>query len=163
MRSIQSQTQRRFAMRLIFYALLGALIGFFAGTATVAAEWKSDIYVEGAGYVGFARTAGWNTPGYMNVWGQTSSSVVLFRNTAWVRIWHPGLPNDPNLLTAESSKVYKNSKGGVTDTIRSGLWGDFAVTQSNHRVRYQRGTTTYTSHPDNFASCAGKWYGNKTC
>lgn len=149
-------------VKIVLCMAIAALGGALVGVSEVAAEYISSIYVEGAGYVGFARTNGWNSSGYMNVWGQSSSSVTLKSITAWAKIWHPGY-DFPPLLTAENSKSWANSKGGQTATIQSGLYGDYAATRSTHRVVNQRGTTTYTSHPDNYASCYGKWIGNQNC
>lgn len=150
-------------IRVAVIALISFVVGMLTGVATAHAEWISNMYVEGAGNVGYARTNGWNDNGAFDAWGQSTSSVNLYSVTAWTKMWHPETPPDQYLLESQNNKSWTNSKGGTNATIQGFNYGDFAVTQSTFRVYQQRGTTAYTSSPDGYASCYGQWIGNGHC
>lgn len=143
----------RRTVKSLLVSILALLIGMGIGLKHTYAETLNNVYVPGAGSVGFAGTTGW---GSTYAQGSSTSSVTLSYQGAHIRFWHVG-----PLLQSENNKNWYNSTGGLTNTIYTSGYGDKATTNSGF---YQSGGANYyTSYPHNSASCYTHWATGNSC
>lgn len=145
--------------KFLITAIVAATLGIGLGLSQTYAESRINVNVPSIGNVGTAATFGnfEGTPIRMFAFGTSSSSVNLSYLHANIKIWHVG-----PLLQSATSRVWLNSRGGATNRISSGGFGDKATTQSRFRGTSSSSIVDYyTSFPDNTASCFNAWrFGN---
>lgn len=144
-------------------AITLTLSALFLGTwsGKIAAEILTSVYVNDVGNVGNAITIGSNCSGATCVYGDSTSSINLYRLYVNTRHWHLVSYSQPE-LEREAELYNTQSTGG---TSMAYVTGD--PTTSLHSYQYgvwASPSSAYTSYPDGSASNYSWWAcGRSSC